>query len=168
MIIIGIDPGNSGGIAIMDTKTNEVFVIPMPETDMDIFNAFRNIPVDGLNAKAYLELVHAFPGYKKTNADGSVETKSQGVTSVWTFAENYGKLKMALTAAGIPFELVTPMKWQKRLSIPPRDKSKPHGAHKNVLKQKAQQLFPHTHITLQTADALLIMEYGRREVGYNG
>lgn len=32
---------------------------------------------------------------------------------------------------------------------------------KNILKKKAQQLFPYAKVTLATSDALLICEYGR-------
>ena len=36
-----------------------------------------------------------------------------------------------------------------------------HKEWKNILKKKAQQLFPYAKVTLATSDALLICEYGR-------
>jgi crossover junction endodeoxyribonuclease RuvC len=79
----------------------------------------------------------------------------QGVTSAFTFGKGYGALLMALTAAGIPFETVTPQRWQKALGCLSK-------GDKNVTKRKAQQLWPHITWTHNTADAALIAEYGRR------
>ena len=36
---------------------------------------------------------------------------------------------------------------------------------KSKLKGSAQRLYPHLRVTLQTADALLILEYGRKTRG---
>ncbi len=60
-----------------------------------------------------------------------------------------------LIASRIPFEEVTPQKWQKTLSCLSR-------GDKNITKAKAQQLFPGLRVTHATADALLIAEYARR------
>ena len=70
---------------------------------------------------------------------------------------------MALTAAGIPFEEVTPVVWQRGLGIPVRKKDESRSQFKGRLKAKAQQLFPQVKVTLKTADALLISEYCRRK-----
>jgi len=80
----------------------------------------------------------------------------QGVASSFKFGQGYGSLEMALTAAGIPFERVTPQKWQKALGCLTKGQ-------KNVSKRKAQELFPTMKVTHATADALLIAEWGRRQ-----
>jgi crossover junction endodeoxyribonuclease RuvC len=95
----------------------------------------------GAEAFATIEAVHAMP--------------KQGVTSSFTFGKGYGALLMALTAAGIPFETVTPQKWQKALGCLSK-------GDKNVTKRKAQQLWPHIQWSHATSDAALIAEYGRR------
>lgn len=150
-IIIGLDPGASGGIAwITDGKP---CVEKMPETLQDLWDLLCDIKqgagqnpsirlsvaVEG--CKAYLEQVHSMPG--------------QGVASSFKFGQGYGALEMALTAAGIPFERVSPQKWQKALGCLTK-------GNKNVSKRKAQELFPQMKVTHATADALLIAEYGRR------
>lgn len=134
--IIGIDPGKSGGIAVI--KDGQAWADKMPETEKDLWDYFDSLLYDGF---AFIEKVHAMP--------------KQGVTSTFSFGQNFGMLIMALTAASIPFELVTPQKWQKELGC------LSHGD-KNVTKRKAQQLFPTLTITHATADCLLIAEYGRR------
>ena len=150
MTIIGIDPGQSGGIAWHSGESMQVE--KMPETLSDLHNLlFRKIAckesrycIDPAKEciKAYLEQVGPMP--------------KQGVVSVFKFGRGYGNLEMALTAASIPFERVTPQKWQKAMSCMTK-------GDKNVSKRKAQELFPHLKITHATADALLIAEYGRRQ-----
>jgi Holliday junction resolvasome RuvABC endonuclease subunit len=98
---------------------------------------------------AVIEHVHAMP--------------KQGVSSTFKFGVGYGGLRMALIAASIPFEEVTPRTWQKALGVVVRKKTETKTQFKNRLKAKAQQLFPRESITLKTADALLIAEYCRRK-----
>jgi hypothetical protein len=61
-------------------------------------------------------------------------------------------------AAGIPYDLVLPVKWQTAMSC--RTKGD-----KNVSKARAQQLFPDVKVTHAIADALLIAEFCRRVRG---
>ena len=145
---IGIDPGASGGIAFIEVTNPEngdlPFAMKQPETDRDIYHIISQLRWCGekeVKCFAMLEKVHAMP--------------KQGVSSTFTFGQNYGKLQMALIASGIPFEYVTPQKWQKALQCLT-------GGQKNVSKSKAQELFPHLKITHATADALLLAEYCRR------
>jgi crossover junction endodeoxyribonuclease RuvC len=138
---IGIDPGVGGGIAVVGKKGNVVSAVKMPETERDVLDVIRGY---GSNAETIgiLEHVSASP--------------QMGVVSAFTFGRGYGALRMALTAAGIPFDEVTPQVWQKRLSC------RSHGD-KNVTKRRAQELFPLVKVTHANADALLIAEYGRRK-----
>ena len=135
MKLIGIDPGKSGGIAII--SNDECFAIPMPETERDIYDYLKDNSKD---AFCIIEQVHAMPG--------------QGVTSMFTFGMGYGGLRMALVAAAIPFETVTPQKWQKALQCQTK-------GDKNVSKRRAQELYPKLKITHAIADAILIAHYGR-------
>jgi crossover junction endodeoxyribonuclease RuvC len=136
--IIGIDVGVNGGIAwIQDGKP---CVEKMPETLADLWEMIELF--QGMYyCKAYIEAVHSSP--------------QMGVKSSFTFGQGYGRLEMAITAAGIPFERVRPQVWQKAMGCLTK-------GDKNVSKRKAQELFPQLKITHATADALLIAEYGRR------
>ena len=133
---IGIDPGQSGGLALIKSTTTEVTtevidVIKMPATEFDIWTWFLNKQT---NCFAIIEKVHSMPG--------------QGVASTFKFGKGYGGLRMALVAAGIPFEEVAPRMWQKSMGISSRLKTESKTEFKNRLKSKAQQLFPHIKITL--------------------
>ena len=82
---------------------------------------------------------------------------------MFKFGMSYGGLRMALTAAQIPFESATPQNWQKSLGIGKKGKTETRTSFKNRLKAKAQQLFPNLKVTLATSDALLLAEYCRRK-----
>ena len=145
-MIIGVDPGGSGGIAWHDGERARV--VKMPVTLSDLWMQIESIMVDippiyrPSETTAYLEQVHSSP--------------QMGVKSSFTFGNGFGHLEMALTAAGIPFVRVSPQKWQGALGCRT-------GGDKNVSKARAQELFPDLKPTHATADALLIMEYGRRQ-----
>lgn len=143
---IGVDPGMGGGLASIAAEGANG--IPMPQTERDVWEWFhwwesRQRPF------AVIEKVHAMP--------------SNGVSGMFKFGMSYGSLRMALVAAGIPFEEVTPQTWQKGIGIVKRGKDESGTDWKNRLKGKAQQLFPGEKVTLATADALLIAEYCRRK-----
>ena len=149
MRAIGIDPGQSGGIAQIDYEgvVAAVMAWPMPETEHDTAELFRSIK-SGVICVAYIESVHSFPG--------------QGVASSFTFGKNYGFLRGLLVGFQIPFIDVSPMKWKKALGLnfTAQDSKKDK---KNGSKQLAQQWWPHLKITHKTSEALLIAEYGHRQ-----
>jgi hypothetical protein len=162
-VFIGIDPGQSGGIACIEVYKSDGAIntqlTPMPSTEVDIWEVIwgfyethgrRHSLTHGMySVCAVIEHVHAMP--------------KQGVSSTFKFGVGYGGLRMALIAASIPFEEVTPRTWQKALGVVVRKKTETKTQFKNRLKAKAQQLFPRESITLKTADALLIAEYCRRK-----
>lgn len=148
--IIGLDPGEKGGIAVLDKEGDIVEVSKMPMTMLDILSFLRNYPSD--ECVAYLENVgYGMPG--------------QSSAATARFARHNGHLEMALLAVGIKTNMVTPQKWEKSYQLgKSSDYTKTEW--KNRLKSKAQQLFPKEKITLAVADAILLAEYGRKqEVG---
>ena len=88
----------------------------------------------------------------------------QGVTSMFSFGENFGFIQGLLTAYSIPFELVRPQKWKKEFSI---------TADKNSSIAVCKRLFPDVSL-LPTArctkdndgiaEALLMAEYAKRRL----
>lgn len=148
-IYIGVDPGMSGGLAII--TPDESMGMEMPESERDIWDWFHLWEDRRFYAAfAVIEIVHAMPG--------------NGVSGMFKFGMSYGGLRMALTAAAIPFDGVRPQEWQKALGIKGRDKKDGESQpdFKKRLRARAQQLFPSLEVTLATADALLLAEYCRR------
>jgi crossover junction endodeoxyribonuclease RuvC len=119
MKIIGIDPGFKGGISVFENdKLKEVIVMPIKEE-----NDKRKIDATKISEfflkhrpeKAIIEQVHAMPG--------------QGVVSMFSFGENYGKVLGVLEALFIPYEIVSPMKWKKQVLGENYSHSEKHGAY---------------------------------------
>ena len=117
MIHLGIDPGASGGLAVIYPE--KVTAINCPPTVSDM--ADEIISLEGYRAAlAVIEAVHSFP--------------DQGVASTFKFGLNYGQWLGILAALGIPYVQVTPGKWMKHFGAMPKDKT----ARKNHLKHLAQ------------------------------
>lgn len=149
MIFIGVDVGAAGGIALIDASGVALRAVHMPETDVDILSVLEHARGLGWHhgdpqasgCRAVLEKVHSSP--------------QMGVVSAFSFGGAYRSLRMALAAKEIPFDEVSPMKWQRRLECL-------SGGDKNVTKARAQQLFPGVKVTHAIADALLLAEFCRR------
>ena len=144
MIYIGIDPGKSGAMAVIDRATT----ILVPFAEEDYINCLKLLPSQ--ITRACLEHVTAMP--------------KQGVTSMFNFGQNFGYIKGLLEAFGIPYELVRPQKWKKEFSI---------TGEKNSSVEVCKRLFPGVSL-LRTekcrkdddnmAEALLLAEYARRHL----
>ena len=142
--IIGRDVGKNGGFVVYDTENNKLLeCIKMPPTPKDLLD-FLSIYKE--NSVCYLERVNGMTG--------------QSASASFVFGEGYGQLTMGLIACGIPTVTVSPQTWQKTIGLRNTDKLG-KTEWKNILKKKAQQLFPYAKVTLATSDALLICEYGR-------
>lgn len=142
-MIIGIDPGKNGGIALMNEAFVVVEVKKMPNTNVDLRDFIEGAVERGADV-CYLEKVHAMPG--------------NGAVSMFSFGQQFGWLQQALADARIRTVEVTPNIWQKALGLSGTGKDK--ADHKYALKARAQQLFPNTKITNYNQDALLIAYYG--------
>lgn len=147
MRFIGIDPGKSGGIAWISETGRIIAAINRPATNQDLLDALQQTgrvigsPVSDGESYAMLEFVRSSP--------------QMGVASAFTFGRGLGEIEMALAATGIPFDTVTPQRWQQALGCR-------SGGDKNITKARAQARWPGTKITHMTADALLLAEYCRR------
>lgn len=151
MIFIGIDPGQSGGIAVLGANQSGIpLCYGLDTTEKDIrdvlwpLQPFMKGSENDSRSFALIERVHSMP--------------KQGVASSFKFGQNYGFLRGCLISLGIPFEEVTPQKWQKAMGCLTK-------GDKNVSKAKCQQLFPSIKVTHAIADALLIAEFARRTHG---
>jgi hypothetical protein len=179
--IIAIDPGASGGIATLIGDT--VQCCKMPESPREISDLIDTAHSDSLiNSTPIMCYMEKVGGY--------VGGIGQPASSMFTFGEGVGVIHGILTHARIPFELVTPQRWQKGLNLGTSGKVRgdyPVGltpeqlteakrlrsrtnaeigrAWKSKLKQVAERLFPYCKVTLATSDCLLILEYGRRSLG---
>ena len=151
-VYIGIDPGKSGGLAVLFGK--EVNCTKMPETEGDVLHWIKaNASFDSV---CVIEKVGGYVGKGKDGKGG------QPGSAMFVFGQGYGGLRMALLACSIPFEEVTPQRWQKAIMHSGRGKHESKTQWKNRCKARAMQQFPGVNVTLATADALLIALYCKR------
>lgn len=145
MIYIGIDPGKSGAMAVISKYVTKV----IPFNPRAYVKELNMVSSEG-PCICCLEHVSAMPG--------------QGVTSMFSFGENFGWLQGVLEAFCIRYELVRPQKWKKEFSI---------TGDKNSSIAVCKRLFPEISL-LPTercrkendgmAEALLMAEYARRKL----
>lgn len=150
MTFIGIDPGKNGALAAIDETSEGVFVLHVIPFDEALYNCAL-LGVDEKNTRCALEKVGAMP--------------KQGVSSTWSFAENYGFIRGLLRAHFIPHELIPPQKWKKAFGA---------TADKSTSIDVARRLFPEVDLKRTSnsrkdddgmAEALLLAEYARRTMG---
>ena len=155
MFIIGIDPGASGAVAILEKSGKLVHVFDMPSLElMAGGKAKRRVNPEMLAAElklyadqgatAVVEQVGAMPG--------------QGVSSMFAFGESFGLAKGVLAGLRIPTSTVTPGKWKKAMGV---------NAGKDGSRAKAAQLWPSQAGEFKRvkddgrAEACLIAEWSR-------
>jgi crossover junction endodeoxyribonuclease RuvC len=155
MFIIGIDPGASGAVAILEKSGKLVHVFDMPSLElMAGGKAKRRVNPEMLAAElklyadqgatAVVEQVGAMPG--------------QGVSSMFAFGESFGLAKGVLAGLHIPTSTVTPGKWKKAMGV---------NAGKDGSRAKAAQLWPSQAAEFKRvkddgrAEACLIAEWAR-------
>lgn len=152
--ILAIDPGASGGIVEL-FPDGRVVSVPMPDDGdaRDLVESFAlSAKTEGVQVVAYMEQVGGF--IAGMPAPGS---------AMFNFGDGYGYLRGLLAAHRIETRLVRPQQWQA--GIPGLHGVKDKPARKRALKEHAARLFPSEKVTLKTADALCIADYGRRQEG---
>jgi crossover junction endodeoxyribonuclease RuvC len=156
---IGIDPGNSGGIASIEedgtVTLSKTDLSTITERDLaDFLMGIRGDFHDNANALVVMEIV----GANRNKSRGEVR---QGASSMFTFGQNYGTLRGMLAAFGMRRHFVRPVKWQAVFGLSGRPDESPSEKKKRH-KAKAQELFPGVKVTLWNCDALLLATYCRQ------
>jgi hypothetical protein len=147
---IGIDPGANGGIAWTSPLGDKS--APLPKTLGDLTGLIFDILMEqdfwtrGSEPSRFLAVVESPPKFVKV-IPGS---------AVYVMARNFGNIEGILAAYRVPTQLVTPQAWQKAQGLG-TSKGMTKTEWKNKLKGRAQSLYPEEHVTLATADALLIL-----------
>ena len=152
MNYIGIDPGKSGGIAVIhvdgDTdRTNESRTYPysnekLREITYELSRDYSE------NVLCFVEKVGAMP--------------KQGVTSMFNFGTSFGYILGVLETNGVPYQLVPPQRWKKHFGLD-GDKTKSVACCKRLFPDVC--LLPTPRCTKDNdgmAEALLIAEYAKR------
>ena len=153
MIIIGIDPGVSGAISILENKkVIEVFDMPTmidgkknkrQINGSEVTNIIKKRLNDGKEVIVVVEQVNAMPG--------------QGVTSMFNFGQSFGVIKGICAALKLPIYYVRPVKWKKHFNL--------IKTNKDASRTKVIEVYPNISGKLSRkkdsnkADAILIARY---------
>jgi hypothetical protein len=155
---LGIDPGSGGGIVLVAGDGLKVLnkVALEKLTLRDLLDLLRGVKVSWPGVRAGMEVVTGYAPGKKRGPN------SNPGSSMFKFGVGVGHLEMALTAADIPWEKVSPQRWQKAVGVSGKKAGETDTAWKRRLKERAQALYPGEVVTNWSADALLIAEWVRR------
>jgi len=161
MKIIGIDPGQTGGIVQIDGdgKILKKFGIPIIKSGYKVIidlvglrKVFEEISDSDF---IFIEKVHSMP--------------RDSPASAFKFGSTFGIKLGLITASKIPFDMVAPNTWTKKMHA---DMDKTMNSKKRSL-IVAQRLYPNEKFLLTPKcskphdgliDATLIAEYGRRYI----
>jgi crossover junction endodeoxyribonuclease RuvC len=150
--ILAIDPGLSGGVAIMRFGKTECWA--MPKTQGDLFTLVRDMKTAAATEAGelvcVLEQVGGFAG------------KAQPGSAMFRFGEHFGFVKGVIQALEIRLVMVRPQVWQRGFGLGTASGCASRTEWKNKLKAEAQRRFPQLNVTLKTADALLLLEHAMR------
>lgn len=116
MVLIGIDPGFSGGIVIINDTKIISHSMPIIKSKKASGKQYKTLDADSISnllkplkdAIIVVETVHAMPG--------------QGVTGMFNFGQSYGTIIGIASGLSIPIEYVTPQTWKKHYNIIGKDK----------------------------------------------
>ena len=145
---IGIDPGISGGIAVIKYDgTIEAFKCPKSSDEMALLFQILIGSTPSDNVKLLMERVWARP----TNA----------VRAAFSYGTNYGQWLGIAASHEIEMNTVIPVEWIKWVGCP---KALKRDVRKRWLKEKARELYHDVNkLTLATSDAILITHYAKEE-----
>ena len=151
--VLGIDPGISGGLAIVEITDGaapalvECIDIPVVGTGakerVDVA-AIRNFIDRHKPIRALIERAQAMP--------------KQGASSGFKYGRAVGAIEATVALCSIPVEIIEPSAWKRHWHLPGKDKESG--------RQKALQLFPAAHAALARkkdhgrAEAALIALFG--------
>ena len=155
MKIIGIDPGLSGAIAILENnKIVSIFEIPVMSegkknkrqlNSAQLVKLLKDNISKNEEVSVVVEQVNAMPG--------------QGVTSMFNFGQTFGSIKGICAALNLPIFYVRPAKWKKHFEL--------INSSKDASRTKVIEMYPSISTRLSRkkdvnkADAILIARYFR-------
>ena len=149
---IGIDPGLTGAIAVLNAAGSLLALHDMP---VQATTTGRN----EISASALADLLRQYP-----NTPATIERvgarPGEGAVGAFSFGHGFGTVLAVLATLSHPTRLVQPAVWKRWAAIPP-------GADKQAAIGVAARMVPTaaSHLTLKKhhgrADAVLLAEYGR-------
>ena len=145
-ITVGIDPGMTGALAILDGDNQLLAIYDLP---------FIGKRLNGSLLQTYLLEHHS--QHRHAWVEESQSFPGQGVASAFNYGTGYGTILGVLAATQIPYRMVRPAIWKKAVQL---------GRDKTDSRRRATELWPAHADQFQRvkddgrAEAALIALYG--------
>lgn len=156
-LILGIDPGLHGALALFDPTTSELKVFDVPTLNVGRAKA-KKLIVDEYALARAIDDVAAQVGDVWLEQVGT--RPGEGAVGAFSFGRTYGLIRGICTANFLPINDVTPQKWKGGLGI---------LADKDHARKRASEMLPRSaHLWplkkhADRAEAALIAIYGARQ-----
>ena len=121
-MILGIDPGAAGAVAIMSDNGYLIDLHDLP-----------HMKGHGISAAILTEMLSEVDDVKHAFIERVAARPGQGVVSAFNFGMNFGTIRGVCSALRIPVSLVTPAKWKRDMGL---------TADKDQARARAAQLWP--------------------------
>lgn len=115
-VLIGIDPGLRGAIAVLAGR-DLVHVADMPVVPVSWAGKTRNEVSPALLYSLLASIQHEHGKATMAVVERVSASPQMGRTSAFRFGEGYGAVNAVLACAGISAETVVPGKWKKALGL---------------------------------------------------
>jgi crossover junction endodeoxyribonuclease RuvC len=150
--ILGIDPGISGGLALVEITDGAAPVL-VEAIDIPVIGSGAKERVDVAAIRNFIER------HKPVRAliERAQAMPKQGASSGFKYGRAVGAIEATIVLCSIPLEIIEPSVWKRHWRLP--------GKIKEAARQKALQLFPDAHAALARrrdhgrAEAALIALY---------
>lgn len=165
MKILGVDPGKTGGFALVNEKRliEESFMTPRIGKDLDLGtmrDKLKEIQDNHFVDMVFIERVTSMP--------------KQGVASMFSFGRAFGMAEGILKALDFPIEYVTPREWTRNLQKGMKQDESAKIRSQKLIKRLYRQTELNKITTMYRGeprlrdgliDAVLIAEFGLRALG---
>lgn len=164
-MVIGVDPGKSGGVAVIENGVAQLFNMPTRRVgsgkkartcydEEAIFLLFNKLLYERFVVSIFIEDIPLHTGVNRSAA------------FMMPLFGNFKLIQGFVRGLGFAPQCITPQRWQELVGVQrdPELKQRRNGQTiwKNQLKDRAMTLFPAASVTLSTCDALLIAHAGQR------
>lgn len=161
MRILGVDPGGTGALALIEPDGMSVRVEDVPtlkvsrgrgqKTEIDVWT-LAGVLEEWAPDACYFERVHGQEG--------------DGVSAAFNFGRAAGAVEALVKARGARFVFVAPFKWKKEMGLVGKAKDDSRALAMSLWPSEAESFRLKKHDG--RADAALIAEYGRRDMRDKG
>jgi crossover junction endodeoxyribonuclease RuvC len=145
-LFVGVDPGISGAIAILNKDGEIVQLSDMPVTSVKVGSSTKNI----VSPQALADDLSILRDHRSIALIEKVASRpGQGVSSVFGFGRSLGVVEGVLAGMGIPVEMISPAVWTKAMRV---------NSGKDGSRQRAMELWPK-----RAGDFKRVKDHGRAE-----